>query len=194
MSEISLDRPANPPRVGALVDWCKHRERPLLLFGAAAQVVVLVGMIGLHSLPLLRGKTVLLRVQPVDPRDLFRGDYVTLTYGFSRLPANAIPGLPDGHANESARLRGRTAYMQLIPETDGMHYRGGAYSLTPPSEGLFLRGIVSGWNTIDFGIDRYFVQAGSGQKYEDAVRSRRLWAEVAVAPDGQAAVTGLKIE
>ncbi len=194
MSRISLQRPANWPRVGGLVDWCKHRERPLVLIGAAAQIVVLVGMIGLHSLPLLRGKTVLLRVQPVDPRDMFRGDYVTLSYEFSRLPAHAIPDLPDEHGNESARLQGRTVYMQLIPETDGVHYRGGAYSLTPPSEGLFLRGTVSGWNTIDFGIDRYFVQAGTGQKYEDAVRSRHLWAQVAVAPDGQAAVTGLKIE
>ena len=194
MSEISLDRSANWPRVGRLVDWCKRRERPLLLIGAAAQIVVLAGMIGLHSLPLLRGKTVLLRVQPVDPRDMFRGDYVTLTYGFSRLPANAIPALPDAHANESARLQGRTIYMQLIPETDGEHYRGGTYSLTPPSEGLFLRGTVSGWNMINFGIDRYFVQAGSGHTYEDAVRSRHLWAQVAVAPYGQAAVTGLKIE
>jgi len=113
MSEISLDRPANWPRVGGMVDWCKHRERPLLLIGAAAQIVVLAGMIGLHSLPLLRGKTVLLRVQPVDPRDIFRGDYVTLSYEFSRLPAHAIPDLPDEHGNESARFfRG---YRELTP-------------------------------------------------------------------------------
>ncbi len=194
MSEISGDRPYNRLRLGPLVDWFKRRERPLLLIAAAAQVLVLVGMIGLQSLPLLRGKTVLLRVQPVDPRDLFRGDYVTLSYEFSRLPVGAIPGLPNQDANESARLHGRTIYVQLVPEQDSAHYRGGAYSLTPPAAGLFLRGTLSGWNRIDFGIDRYFVQEGTGHKYEEAVRNHRLWAEVAVAPDGQATVTGLKIE
>jgi uncharacterized membrane-anchored protein len=194
MSETSLDRPSNRLRLGPLVDWFKLRERPLLLLGAAAQIVVLVGMIGLHALPLLRGKTVLLRVQPVDPRDMFRGDYVTLSYEFSRLPAHAIAGLPDEHAGKSARLQGRTVYVQLVPEADGVHYRGGAYSLTPPGEGLFLKGTPHGWNQIDFGIDRYFVQEGTGHKYEEAVRSRRLWAQVAVAPDGQAVVTALKIE
>jgi uncharacterized membrane-anchored protein len=194
MSETSLDRPSSRPQIGPLVDWFKHRERPLLLVAAAAQVVVLVGMIGLHSLPLLRGKTVLLQVRPVDPRDVFRGDYVTLTYEFSRLPVNAIPGLPHDNVNESGRLQGRTVYLQLIAEADGIRYRGGAYSLTPPAEGLFLRGTLTGWNQIDFGIDRYFLQEGTGHKYEEAIRSRRLWAQVAVAPDGQAMVTGLKIE
>jgi uncharacterized membrane-anchored protein len=194
MSETSLDRPSHRPQIGPLVDWFKHGERPLLLIAAAAQIVVLVGMIGLHSLPLLRGKTVLLQVRPVDPRDLFRGDYVTLTYEFSRLPLNAIPRLPNENAGESARMQGRTLYLQLVPEADGIHYRGGAYSLTPPAEGLFLRGTLTGWNQIDFGIDRFFVQEGTGHKYDEAIRNRRLWAQVAVAPDGQAMVTGLKIE
>jgi uncharacterized membrane-anchored protein len=194
MSEITLDRPSSRWRLNSLVDWFKQRERPVLLVGAAAQIVVLVGMIGLHAMPLLTGKTVLLRVQPVDPRDMFRGDYVTLSYEFSRLPASAIPGLGNNNPSELSRNQGRTVYLQLVPDADGVHYRGGAYSLTPPADGLFLRGTLAGWNQIDFGIDRYFVEEGTGHKYEEAVRNRRLWAQVAVAPNGQAAVTGLKIE
>ena len=32
----------------------------------------------------------LLKVQPVDPRDMFRGDYVTLSYEFSVVPAKVL--------------------------------------------------------------------------------------------------------
>jgi uncharacterized membrane-anchored protein len=194
MLESSLDQTGRVSRLGPLVELFKVRERTWLLIGAAAQVFVLLGMVGLHSIPFLRGQTVLLRVQPIDPRDLFRGDYVILGYDFSRLPANAIPGLPVQNGNESARLRGRTVYVSLVPEADGLHYRGGSYSLTPPASGLFLRGTLDGWNWIDFGIDRYYVQEGTGHTYEEALRNRHLWAEVVVAVDGNAAVKGLKIE
>ena len=194
MFESSLDQTRRISRVGPLVDWFKTRERAWLLIGAAAQIFVLLGMIGLQSIPFLRGQTVLLRVQPVDPRDLFRGDYVILGYDFSRLPANAIPGLPAQNGNASDRLQGRTVYVSLVPEADGLHYRGGGYSLAPPASGLFLRGTLNGWNRIDFGIDRYYVQEGTGHKYEEALRNRHLWAEVVVGADGQAAVEGLKIQ
>ncbi len=86
MLETSLDRHAAPGRLGHVVDWFKARERPWLVIGASAQLVVLIGMIVLRSIPYFGGQTVLLQVQPVDPRDMFRGDYVVLSYEFSRLP------------------------------------------------------------------------------------------------------------
>jgi uncharacterized membrane-anchored protein len=48
-------------------------------FGNTAQLVVLGGMIALHAAPLWFGETVLLKVEPVDPRGLMRGDYVILS-------------------------------------------------------------------------------------------------------------------
>jgi len=40
------------------------------------------------------GPTVWLRTAPIDPRDLFRGDYVTLGYEISTIPAEKFgPGL-----------------------------------------------------------------------------------------------------
>jgi uncharacterized membrane-anchored protein len=173
------------------VDWFKSRERPWLVAGAMAQVVVLVGMIALHSVPFFGGKTVLLRVQPVDPRDMFRGDYVTLSYNFSVVP----PGNPLGHDGaDSASLQGKTVYLALVADPDGMHYHGGGFSLTPPASGLYLRGTLTGWNRALFGIENYYVQEGTGHKYEDAIRSHHLWAEVTVAANGEAAIKGLRIE
>ena len=124
----------------------------------------------------------LLQVQPVDPRDMFRGDYVTLSYEFNRLPPNAIPGLSP-NLKERAQNKGREIYVSLVPQADGLHFKAGRYSLTPPASGLFLRGTFNGSNQVEFGIENYYVQERTGHKYEDAIRNRRLWAEVAVVAE-----------
>jgi uncharacterized membrane-anchored protein len=59
----------------------------------ALQLVILVGMIAVRAIPLVTGQIVLVKVQPVDPRDLFRGDYVILSYDFSRISPEGIEGL-----------------------------------------------------------------------------------------------------
>ena len=58
-----------------VLGWLQARERKTLKFTVVAQLAILVAMIGLRATPLITGQTVLVRVQPVDPRDLFRGDY-----------------------------------------------------------------------------------------------------------------------
>ena len=144
----------------------------------------------MRSVPLLTGDTVLLRVVPVDPRDMFRGDYVTLSYDISRMPPGRIEGLPA----KSSTAVGQTVYVTLVPEADGLHFRGAAVSAARPSSGKYIRGTVDGWNRISFGIESYYVQEGRGHAYEAAVRQGRLSAEVAIAPDGQAALRGLRVE
>jgi uncharacterized membrane-anchored protein len=179
------------------VSWLKSCERTLLLVGIAIQLFVLVGMIGLRAATLMTGETVLLRIVPVDPRDLFRGDYVTLSYEFSRIPSQGIAGLPTrqhdryDHHDEQ---QGQTIYVSLVPEEDGKHYRAERYSIDPPADGLYLRGTISGYDRIQYGIDSYYVEEGTGRKYEEAARHRQLSAEVAIAPDGKAVLRGLHID
>lgn len=62
-----------------------------LLCGAFC-VIVLTAMLVRHAWPLMTGEPIYLEVIARDPRDLFRGDYVVLTYPISRLvvrPAGA---------------------------------------------------------------------------------------------------------
>jgi uncharacterized membrane-anchored protein len=42
-------------------------------------------MIGYRHYWIETGEKIMLRVEPVDPRDLFRGDYVSLSYEISSL-------------------------------------------------------------------------------------------------------------
>ncbi|EAB6717932.1 hypothetical protein DUP91_26775, partial [Salmonella enterica subsp. enterica] len=54
---------------------------------ALLQVGFLGWMIQGRAAILRDGREVLLRVQPVDPRDLLRGDYVVMSYLASDVPA-----------------------------------------------------------------------------------------------------------
>jgi uncharacterized membrane-anchored protein len=176
-----------------LLGWLKAQERKVLLVTVIAQLVILVGMIGLRAMPLVTGQTVLVRVQPVDPRDLFRGDYVILSYDFSRTPREGIEGLSESERASWKKLEGRPVYVPLVPDSIPGHHRAGKVTVVKPESGLFIKGHMERYGSMKFGIESYFVQEGTGLEYEKAIRNRKLSAELAVAPSGQAALKALRI-
>ncbi len=193
MSNVPAALPERSITGARVIEWFKTRERGVLAVGIAVQFLVLAGMIVLNAIPYFNGRAVLLKVRPVDPRDAFRGDYVILGYDFNRLPAAGIPGLP-ARGESAGNWQSRTVFVSLLPDADGIHYHAGSWSLTPPTDGLFLRGKTTAPYRAEFGIESFFVQEGKGHDYESALRASRLWAEVLVSPDGQAAVKSLRIE
>lgn len=179
--------PAKGPARGWLdraLGWLEGRARPLLILAVVFQVGVLLSMIGLAARPLIASgsRVVLLQVVPVDPRDLFRGDYVTLSYDVSRVSPVYEPG--------------QTVRVEIVPGPDGLHFHKGmgGTTATDPGPGVWLRGTVVRRGLAQFGIEKFFVPEGQGLDYERAARSQRLWAEVSVAPDGQAGLRRLVIE
>jgi uncharacterized membrane-anchored protein len=168
-------------------DWiCSHQK--FILIGAIVfQMIVLVSMIAQSARPLVTGDTILLRVIPVDPRDIFRGDYVILAYDFTTQR-------PTGELQFDQAIVGREIFVSLVPEDDGKHWRTESVSWSQPESGTYLRGTVDQSMRNEFGIGQYFVQEGQGKEYENAVLSRRLSAEVAVTPDGAATLRRLIVE
>jgi len=164
------------------------RERAVILAAVVFQVVVLAAMITRNTVPFIGGQTVLLRVVPVDPRDLMRGDYVTLSYDISRMSPAMMGSMRSGDSSN------RKVYVSLVPEPDGRHFKGSAVSFTRPATEPYIQGTVSGWGRITFGIESYYVQEGKGHDYENAVRERRLSAEVVLGSDGMPSLRGLVIE
>ena len=70
-----------------------RRASLLGLAGAFVLQAALLGwMIADRALLLARGTEIRLTAVPVDPRDLFRGDYVVLSYPISRLRADRLEG------------------------------------------------------------------------------------------------------
>lgn len=178
--------PEELPRPG-LWEWIRDRQRAILFVAIAFQMAVLGSMIARSAWTLMTGETILLRVIPVDPRDLFRGDYVILSYDFTtRRPAGELP-FHESHA-------GREIFVTLVPEADGKHWKSASVSWTRPTSGTYLRGQVGQNLRNEFGIGQFFVQEGKGKEYEKAIRDRRLSAEIAVTHDGTATLKRLVIE
>src|SRR6516164_5539853 len=69
-----------------VISWLRSHERWVFLATVAFQLLVLSGMIAGNAIPYRGADVVLLKVMPVDPRDLFRGDYVILGYDITRIP------------------------------------------------------------------------------------------------------------
>lgn len=147
---------------------------------------------------LRNGREIVVDVIPVDPRDIFRGDYVILGYAFSQATQENKP-LPAG-----ARQNGMI-YLTLEP--DGTSWKAGAFSLERPDRvapgAVVLKGRVDHvWPRADgvpegrvrFGIENYFVPEGTGREIETAVRDKKVKAVLAIGPDGTAALKALEVD
>lgn len=184
---VPMAGPAWLERLSAAV---AARTPALLAATVVFQAAILGGMIALEAVPLLVGERVVLRTAPVDPRDLFRGDYVILTYDVNRIPPAGIEGGGAPRHGWDASLQGRTVYVPLEADDDGSHFHGGQPTVHRPANRPYLRGTVNGAR-IDFGIEAYYVQEGTGRRWENLRNARRLSAEVAVAPWGKAKLVRL---
>ena len=170
----------------------RSTELSLVIGAVVVQIAILVGMIVLDGLPLVLGERIKLPVVPVDPHDFFRGDYVVLSYDFSRFDPTAIEGMPSSIRNNvyDPAWQGREVFIPL--EAAGDHYQAGRISTQKPASGRYLRGRVSNnWRTnIECGIEAFYVQEGEGKRLENLIRERKILAEVAVL-NGQAKLVRL---
>jgi uncharacterized membrane-anchored protein len=103
----------------------------LILF----QVLLLVTIIGYRQYWVATGDRILLKSAPVDPRDIFRGDYVTLAYDISTIDLDKL-------GTGERFKRNDTIYAALDKKDDGP-YRLDSVSRTMPSGKRFIRGRVT---------------------------------------------------
>ncbi len=163
-----------------------------LWFGLAValQIVVLLVMIGSRWAILAYGEKILLKTAPVDPWDLFRGDYVVLRYEISELDLKTISSDSENYK------RNETVYVALAQE--GPYRVARSVSKNRPAGTLFIRGRVQWHNTWDrrlsltYGIESYFVPQHQGLEIESQLTT--LDAEVSVDRRGNASLSRLFIK
>lgn len=171
----------------------------LLAFVALAQAAVLIYMVADRESLLANGRAIDLRVVPVDPRDLFRGDFVTLSYDVSRVPRAFISGdlrrgeiihvrLSRKDGNWQAVAAGRTRNEAGPVGEDEIVLKGQvryAPRSTPESGTSMM--------SVSYGIEKFFVPEGAGRDIEKEVRVSDVIAHLAIATDGTAALKGLTV-
>jgi uncharacterized membrane-anchored protein len=197
-------------------------DRKWLVAGiaAAALQTAAIGWIVWDRISLLKnGREIVLPIIPVDPRSLFRGDYVILDYPVSAVAANLMSS-----TMKSARPAN---FYVTLKKTDG-EWEPVAFSEKPQasdanqitlkarmrygwSESTRRRPVApSGTSTgsatatpvtppdlvynVRYGIESYFVPEGKGLALEALAREKKLAAVIAVDARGNSAIKGLMID
>jgi uncharacterized membrane-anchored protein len=177
------------------VDIIARIPRPALFAAAAVIQVALISLMVFDRMQILRqGTEVKLQTRAVDPRDLLRGDYVTLNYDISSVPVGEARDLP----------RQRTVFVKLAPKADGFYEAVSAYREPVPVTGseILMRGRITGSCfgencekvRVNYGIEKYFVPQGEGREIESARNQGKVSIVAAVTPAGRTAIKRLLID
>ena len=137
-------------------------------------VVIFVGFFLYAAWPTMQGTGVELKLLPVDPFDLIRGQYLILNYEINQAPEE----LPAGSQ----------VFVVLEKGEDGIHHPvrySNEWPVTRAGQ-VVIRGLSSG-RRVDYGIESLFMERGArlSQRMTD------LTAYVRILPDGRASVVEL---
>lgn len=162
-----------------------NKKKIFLIIGVF-WVVLIGGFIGFKEFTLKTGNEILLKTVPVDPRDLFRGDYVILRYEISTIDTNTLA------LNASNFKVEDKIYVSLNVGNDKIGNVVGISKQSPLS-GDFIKGTVKSTYenriTVEYGIESYFVPEGKGREIE---RNRgKIYTKVAVDKFGNAVIKSL---
>ncbi|MEI6684763.1 MAG: GDYXXLXY domain-containing protein [Planctomycetota bacterium] len=173
-----------------LPPWKDPAKIGLAIFTAFVfQLVILSGLSGKGLVPRITSDRVRFEVIPVDPRDMMRGEYIILGYEFSRLPADVElldERIKSYKTNTDFNQKSIDVYVTLKFNLKEDVYKGIFFGSTPPTKGRYLRGKLISNNRIEFGIESFYLQEGKSRNYEQAIKEKKLVAEVYLAPDGSA--------
>jgi len=167
----------------------------------AVLTLVLFGMIGRKQWTLSTGRPVVLETQPVDPRSLFRGDYVRLNYTINTLDADQFP-LPDVKRGDVVyvTLKKGEPYWQPVgvsvkrPDTDAVVIKGRVKRASKQrynrQTGKYEK-IGRLW--VKYGIENYFVPEGKGRALERPAAGEKVSIEVAVDACGNSGIKAVLV-
>lgn len=156
-----------------------NKEHKKLFIVFSVLIILSLGLIVYSSFPLITGKTIVLKTQPIDPFDIFRGQYLTINYDVSLIPK--IDGVKDGD----------TVYVVLKKEGDIFVYDSATIN-KPSSENIFLKGkMTQNWGLdrtlmrVEYGVEQYYFERNA------QINTTNMTVELKVAKSGSARISRL---
>ena len=166
---------------------------------AALQIGFLSWTISGRASVLRDGREVLLQVQPIDPRDLLRGDFVILGYDISNLQVSLFANPPSGDPDSSEK----PVWVVLRKGADGVFHPASAAldrlelkDIQP--DDVVIRGTTNGWPAsggpvfVQYGLERFYLPEGEGKQIENDMRERPFFVVASVTDDGTAQIKAFK--
>lgn len=165
----------------------------LALVAALAQIAVLGWSIYNRAAILRVGAEVVLKTEPVDPRDLLRGRYVRLGYEISSLRLNLLP-----ESQRADALAADTLHVHLVPQADGLWTADKADLVSGDGNGVWITGEITyrlsdDLISVEYGIERFYAPEYLAPEIERNMRDGEITQTVvAVAADGVAQIKALR--
>jgi uncharacterized membrane-anchored protein len=158
-------------------------------------LVIFGGLIAFNEFTVRTGQEVLLKTRPIDPRDLFRGDYVILTYDISEI--NTKESLA------SSFDYNERVYVLLDIDRNGVGSYYGIQKNKPTGDGVvFIEGRVRSVIhriiddepviNVEYGIESYFVPEGRGLEIERNLGE--IYTKVSLDKNGRAIIRSLILD
>ena len=168
----------------------------LIALGVAIAQAAFLGWMVWDRVNLIRnGAEIVLNTTPIDPRSLFRGDYVILNYAdASRLQSPLLTVQPEPKSSICVLF-------EKAP--DGEIWKPVATAKSCPEKSekgqVAVKGKVRSSNNrnneitavVNYGIESYFVPENTGKALEQQIAKGAIQALVAVDRKGRAAIKGL---
>lgn len=137
------------------------------------------------------GEIIQLRAAPVDPYDLFYGDYASLRYDIETVPAKNWQGETDPENNVKV-------YVLLEEQADGIYelVSAGQTRMEPLEKQAVLVGKLEYHNDyeatyeLDFGLNRYFIEENTGEQFNN--RTSPMIVTVAVSDWGPSKIISVE--
>jgi uncharacterized membrane-anchored protein len=185
------------------------KNKSLIYLVILFQVLVLAGMFAKAFYPVMVGTPIKLKVLPIDPRDLFRGNYVNLNYDFSRIDLDSVKTDLDS-ASFSTLTYGDIIFVELALDSNNEFHEPVGLWQNPNKKSdpatILLKGTRrqgdgaswnnSGYNTIAItaGIESFFTDKENALSLENKMRPNWsfnpdkeeyiVWSEVYVTDEG----------
>ena len=163
-----------------------RNRRIALLAVVCVQLALPLGLAGLAAADLAFGEQIRLKAQPVDPLDIFRGNYVVLVYEISTLPV------------QHDVRRGETLCAPLFQDSGVWR---ASYALPErPASGTSICGRArtdarGGEQVgVEYGIETYYASADRAREIEASIGRGRLYVVVDLDDDGSARIERLEID
>ncbi|MBD3203898.1 hypothetical protein GF327_06365 [Candidatus Woesearchaeota archaeon] len=152
-------------------------------------IVIIGGFIAFKEFTLQTGDEILLKTRPVDPRDLFRGDYVILTYDISTINTDTL-------TYQGSDFKEDEKVYVLLNIDDQKIGSLANIDKNMPKEGIFIEGTVkstySNKLNVEYGIESYFVPEGKGKEIERNLG--KIFSKIAVDDFGNAVIKSLVLD
>jgi uncharacterized membrane-anchored protein len=183
------------------------------------QIAFLLAEVTNYELSIRRGQLVTLRVVPVDPRSLFMGNYMALSYDISTIDLRAV----SHDAPPEAFDYGRKVYVSLMLQQPWAKVH--AVTIKRPrslKRRPYLRGRIVGWDVwqpapgmpappgppagpsrtvrIEYGLERYFIPEARQEEVNKlwwpggGKQPPRITAVVSISGDGRAMIRRVEVD